>query len=126
LERDFGVEVAKAFTAARPNWAFRVCNVTSWTSFLWLVLGLVGQGAFSARMLIQWAVSEKKKQSTVPPLFWWLSLLGAMALFAYFTWRQDLVGVLGQAPGVVIYARNLRLIAKARRRALREPLGARA
>jgi lipid-A-disaccharide synthase-like uncharacterized protein len=66
--------------------------------------------------MIQWIVSERQKQSVVPEAFWWLSLAGGIALFAYFAWRQDIVGVLGQTSGVVIYARNIRLIHKRRRR----------
>ncbi len=49
-------------------------------------------------------------------MFWWLSFLGGVCLFTYFVWRKDAVGVLGQATGVVIYARNLRLIHKERTR----------
>jgi hypothetical protein len=52
----------------------------------------------------------------IPASFWWLSLFGGVALFAYFVWRQDFVGVLGQSSGIVIYARNIRLIYKRRRR----------
>jgi len=37
-------------------------------------------------------------------------------LLIYFIWRQDPIGVLGQAPNVVIYVRNIRLIRKQRRR----------
>jgi lipid-A-disaccharide synthase-like uncharacterized protein len=71
-------------------------------------------------MFIQWLVSEKEKRSVVPEIFWWLSLVGGVTLFAYFAWRQDPVGILGQSSGLVIYARNLRLIYKQRRRAGRE------
>jgi lipid-A-disaccharide synthase-like uncharacterized protein len=52
----------------------------------------------------------------ITPSFWWFSLLGGVCLFAYFVWRQDAVGVIGQSSGIVIYARNLRLIAKQKRR----------
>ena len=31
-------------------------------------------------------------------------------LIIYFIWRKDIVGVLGQATGWMIYLRNLRLI----------------
>jgi lipid-A-disaccharide synthase-like uncharacterized protein len=70
-------------------------------------------------MLIQWVISEKQRASVIPPLFWWLSFFGGVALFSYFVWRKDVVGVLGQSTGVVIYARNLRLIHKQNRRAQR-------
>jgi lipid-A-disaccharide synthase-like uncharacterized protein len=91
-------------------------NVSGWSSFGWVALGLCGQGAFLGRMLIQWIVSERSRVSTVPSLFWWLSLMGGVTLFVYFVWRKDVVGVLGQSTGIVIYARNLRLIRKQLRR----------
>ncbi len=98
-------------------------NVTSWAQFGWVAVGLFGQAAFFGRMLIQWVVSERSRVSTVPPLFWWLSLAGGVTLFAYFVWRKDVVGVLGQSTGIVIYARNLRLIRKQSARAGGTPGG---
>lgn len=94
-------------------------NITSWTNFVWVAVGLGGQIAFFGRMMIQWVTSETKRQSVVPELFWWFSLIGGVCLFTYFVWRVDFVGVLGQSTGVVIYARNLRLIHKQRRREAR-------
>lgn len=99
---------------------FRILNITGWWGLLWVTVGFAGQAAFFGRMLVQWMVSERQKRSTVPEIFWWLSLFGGIALFTYFVWRQDVVGVIGQTTGVVIYARNLRLIAKRRRRAERQ------
>lgn len=91
-------------------------NITSWGNFAWVAIGLGGQIAFFGRMLVQWIVSEKRRESVVPPIFWWLSFIGGAFLFSYFVWRTDIVGVLGQSTGVVVYARNLRLIGKQRRR----------
>lgn len=91
-------------------------NITSWWNFGWVVVGLVGQAAFFGRMLVQWVISEKSRRSQVPELFWWLSFSGGVCLFTYFVWRVDVVGVVGQSTGVVIYARNLRLIYKEKQR----------
>ncbi len=102
------------------NWLFRFLNITNWGSLIWITIGFAGQGAFFGRMALQWVVSEREKKSVIPESFWWLSLVGGVALFAYFAWRQDIVGVLGQTSGVVIYARNIRLIHKQRRRAERQ------
>ncbi|XAL99508.1 lipid-A-disaccharide synthase N-terminal domain-containing protein [Phycisphaeraceae bacterium D3-23] len=85
-------------------------DITSWTGVLWVGLGLLGQALFTGRMLVQWLSSERAKRSVVPPAFWWLSLIGAAMLLAYFIWRTDIVGVLGQSAGFLIYARNLWLI----------------
>jgi lipid-A-disaccharide synthase-like uncharacterized protein len=114
----FGEDVYTSVTQEQAGVVFRALNITSWASLVWVCVGFAGQMAFFGRMMIQWLVSEKQKQSVVPEAFWWLSLFGGVTLFVYFVWRQDIVGVLGQCSGVVIYARNLKLIAKQRRRAL--------
>jgi lipid-A-disaccharide synthase-like uncharacterized protein len=95
-------------------------NISSWGNFVWIVVGLGGQVCFFGRMLIQWVISENRRESVVPPMFWWLSFFGGVALFTYFVWRVDFVGVLGQSTGVVVYARNLRLIRKTKRREARK------
>jgi len=89
-------------------------------SRLWLTIGFVAQAVFTARFLVQWAVSEKKRDSVVPVAFWWLSLVGGMTLFAYAVHKQDPVFIVGQGMGVFIYVRNLMLVAKGRRRAARQ------
>ena len=81
---------------------------------LWLVVGFVGQGLFTARFLVQWWVSEKKHDSVVPIAFWWLSLLGGATLLAYAISRRDPVIICGQAMGLFIYTRNLMLVSKGR------------
>ncbi|MBZ0173603.1 MAG: lipid-A-disaccharide synthase N-terminal domain-containing protein, partial [Phycisphaerales bacterium] len=83
-------------------------NISSWLNFGWIAVGLLGQCAFFGRMMVQWIVSEKQRESIVPSAFWWMSLAGGVCLFSYFVWRVDFIGVLGQSTGIVIYARNLR------------------
>lgn len=119
-----GPEQFDAMMAAGSNWLFRLLKITSWVGVSWVLLGFAGQFAFAGRMIVQWFVSEREKQSVVPASFWWMSLFGGMAVFAYFVWRQDIVGVLGQCSGVVIYARNLKLIAKNKKRAERDAAAA--
>tara|TARA_R110002073_G_scaffold275332_1_gene438946 strand:- start:122180 stop:122773 length:594 start_codon:yes stop_codon:yes gene_type:complete len=96
-------------------------NITTWSTFGWVVIGLIGQTAFFGRMFIQWIISEKSRVSTVPEIFWWFSFIGGICLFTYFVWRVDIVGVLGQSTGIVIYARNLRLIHKEKCRESNQP-----
>lgn len=88
----------------------RLFNITSPIGIAWVGLGLLGQALFTGRMLVQWLASERNRRSTVPVAFWWMSLLGATMLLAYFIWRKDIVGILGQGLGWVIYLRNLALI----------------
>lgn len=76
----------------------------------WLILGLVGQGLFSARFVIQWLASERAHRSVVPTLFWVFSILGSTVLLAYAVHRRDPVFILGQSLGLFIYGRNLYLI----------------
>lgn len=112
----FGDRVYHDAISTEQNALFQLFRITSWSSLVWVVIGFGGQIAFSGRMLVQWFVSEKERRSTVPEAFWWMSLIGGVMLFAYFVWRQDIVGVIGQTSGLVIYARNIRLIYKHRRR----------
>lgn len=116
----YGQDVYQTTVQSQENVAFRLLNITSWAGLLWAGIGLAGQIAFSGRMLVQWIVSEKKRESVIPEIFWWLSLGGGVLLFIYFVWRQDLVGVLGQSSGVVIYARNIKLIKKRAKRQAEE------
>jgi lipid-A-disaccharide synthase-like uncharacterized protein len=81
----------------------------------WLTLGFTAQALFSARFLVQWLQSERQRKSVVPLAFWYLSLAGGSALFAYALYRQDPVFILGQGAGVFIYLRNLILIGRERR-----------
>jgi lipid-A-disaccharide synthase-like uncharacterized protein len=77
----------------------------------WVLFGMLGQILFGLRFIVQWLASERRKETTVPVAFWYLSLLGGGILFVYAFWyRQDLVITIGQAAGVLIYVRNLMLI----------------
>jgi lipid-A-disaccharide synthase-like uncharacterized protein len=85
----------------------------------WLAIGFLGQAFFTARFLVQWVVSERRRDSVVPVAFWWLSLLGGTALLSYAIFRCDPVIITGQGMGLFIYTRNLMLVGKAKRRAFR-------
>ena len=80
------------------------------TDQVWLGIGLLGQALFSARFLVQWIASERRKQSVIPTPFWYFSIGGGLTLFAYALYRQDPVFILGQGAGIFIYARNLYFI----------------
>ena len=84
---------------------------------VWLIVGFAGQALFTARFLVQWLVSEKRRDSVVPEAFWWLSLVGGLTLLCYASYRQDPVIMLGQGMGLFVYVRNLMLVGKAKRRA---------
>ena len=81
-----------------------------------VVFGLVAQLAFLGRWIVQWAASEKRGESHVPELFWWLSLTGASMLMIYYILRGEPVGIIGQSVGWTVYTRNLYLIRVKHRR----------
>lgn len=84
---------------------------TGWQAGL-VVFGFVAQGLFFLRWVIQWIATERRGESHVPVLFWWVSLVGASLLFVYFALRAEPVGMLGQSIGWLVYARNLHLLRK--------------
>ena len=75
-------------------------------------IGFVGQGLFASRFIIQWYFSEKKKESYIPVIFWYLSIFGGLGLLTYAIFRKDPVIITGQLFGIIIYLRNLILIYK--------------
>ncbi len=81
-----------------------------------MILGLVAQGLFFGRFFVQWIASERKGESTVPVAFWFFSVLGGGLLLLYAIHQRDIVFILGQAGGLVIYARNLMLIYQKKQR----------
>lgn len=83
----------------------------------WLALGLTGQILFSARFLVQWVASERRKTSFVPTAFWYLSIGGGICLLAYAIHRADPVFVLGQSAGLIVYFRNLVLLRRQKKAA---------
>ena len=98
------------------GWLETLLHVGSLTELLWVVFGFAAQLMFTARFLVQWIASERAKDSVMPVAFWYFSLAGGLMLLAYALYRADPVFILGQALGVVIYARNLWLIYAKRRR----------
>ena len=79
-----------------------------------LVIGFIGQGLFASRFVFQWIYSEKKGESYIPLVFWYLSIFGGMGLLTYAIFRKDPVIIVGQLFGIFIYLRNLILIYKKR------------
>lgn len=89
---------------------------------LLLGIGLLAQAMFSARFLVQWVISERRGESVVPIAFWYFSLAGGLMLFTYALLRKDLVIMLGQGTGILIYSRNLWLIHRKRRAGSASPV----
>lgn len=86
------------------------------SSHWWLMtIGFLGQSLFFMRFFLQWIVSEKEKRSVIPVSFWYFSLLGSFFLLVYALLRNDIVFIIGQSTGFIIYFRNLFLIQRERR-----------
>ena len=71
------------------------------------VIGFLAQICFSARIILQWMLSEKAKKVVSPSIFWKLSLIGAYLLFIYGWLRNDFAIILGQFISYYIYIWNL-------------------
>ena len=84
----------------------------STNEIIFLSIGFIGQGIFASRFIVQWILSEKKGESYIPVIFWYLSIFGGMGLLTYAIFRKDPVIILGQTFGIFIYLRNLNLIYK--------------
>ncbi len=87
-------------------------NELSNTEIIFLIIGFLGQGLFASRFIFQWIYSEKKGESSIPIIFWYLSIFGGLGLLTYAIFRKDPVIILGQTFGIFIYLRNLILIYK--------------
>ena len=87
-------------------------NSLSIYEIVFLTIGFTGQALFASRFLVQWIYSERMGKSTIPILFWYLSIFGGIGLLTYAIFRKDPVIILGQAFGIIIYLRNLVLIYK--------------
>jgi lipid-A-disaccharide synthase-like uncharacterized protein len=80
-----------------------------------LVLGFAGQFLFFMRFFIQWIHSEKHQQSIIPEAFWYFSIGGSLLLLVYAIIRKDIVFIVGQSTGLLIYVRNLVFIQRGKK-----------
>ena len=74
----------------------------------WTAVGWLANVTFTSRFLVQWYATEKRKQVTVPALFWWLSLVGALLFLFYAVYYdQHHVIIFAYAFPWIVYIRNL-------------------
>jgi lipid-A-disaccharide synthase-like uncharacterized protein len=85
-------------------------TTTPTTELVWITIGFIAQFLFSMRFIVQWLATEKARASIIPETFWYFSMAGGVMLLAYAIYRMDPVFILGQAAGLVIYARNIYFI----------------
>ncbi|MGA0025950.1 MAG: lipid-A-disaccharide synthase N-terminal domain-containing protein [Steroidobacteraceae bacterium] len=84
----------------------------------WKLVGYFGVALFSGRWLVQIYYSRRHQRSVMPPLFWYMSMVGSVALLAYFTFgKNDSVGILSNLFPAAVAFYNLTL----ERRRIRSP-----
>lgn len=76
---------------------------------LWIYcIGFSAQVFFTARVLVQWYLSEKNRKVESPALFWIFSIIGSLILLFYGWLRRDLAIIIGEFISFYIYLWNLR------------------
>ena len=90
------------------DWLWHNGNFLGIEWHAWKIVGWAGNLVFSSRFILQWYVTEKQKQVTVPTAFWWLSLIGSLLLLAYAVfWEKSSVFIFAYAFTWIPYIRNL-------------------
>lgn len=75
--------------------------------YLIFAIGFLAQGFFSARILVQWILSERQRRIVSPNAFWICSIAGSILLFVYGWLRNDFSIILGQFISYYVYIWNL-------------------
>ncbi|GAK37327.1 MAG: lipid-A-disaccharide synthase N-terminal domain-containing protein [Bacteroides graminisolvens] len=70
-------------------------------------IGFLAQALFSARLVVQWLLSEKARKVVSPTSYWQISILASYLLFVYGWLRDDFAIILGQYISYYIYIWNL-------------------
>lgn len=74
----------------------------------WLyIIGFLAQAFFSARLFLQWLLSERSRQVVSPSVYWILSIAGSYLLFIYGWLRDDFAIIFGQFISYYIYLWNV-------------------
>ncbi len=81
----------------------------------WIFLGLMGQILFAFRFLIQWLATEVKRESVIPPVFWYLSLIASLLQIISYSFQKEWLYAIGLLTTLFIYFRNIWLLKKGRK-----------
>ena len=81
--------------------------LAKFTFDFWTVWGMIAQGLFFTRFVLQWYYSEKHKRVVIPTVFWYLSLLGAIMVIVYAIARSDIVFLITGILQIALYSRSL-------------------
>jgi lipid-A-disaccharide synthase-like uncharacterized protein len=100
-------------------------DIAGWftNDHIWALVGAGGTALFASRFIVQWLQSEREGRSVIPVAFWYCSIGGGIVTLAYTMHLKSVPLSVGQASGLIVYARNLYLIFR-ERAALRGAAGA--
>src|SRR5574344_851249 len=70
-------------------------------------IGFLAQALFSARLVVQWLLSEKARKVVSPTSYWQISILASYLRFVYGWLRDDFAISVGQYISYYIYIWNL-------------------
>ncbi len=89
------------------------------TENIWLLFGLFGQTVFASRFFVQLFKSEMAGRSVMPEIFWYISLAGGFITLIYSVHlgKGGIPFMLGQFGGLFVYARNIQLVHREKKRA---------
>lgn len=73
----------------------------------WVLFGLLAQGIFFMRFVVQWIFSELAGKAVIPMSFWYLSITGSVMILIYSVHRHDIVFIMATLFSMVIYIRNI-------------------
>ncbi len=79
-------------------------------NWMWIAVGVAGNLMFAARFIIQWIATELNRKSTMPNVFWHISVVAAILQCASFTAQREWLYAIGPILNVPVYVRNLWLI----------------
>lgn len=82
----------------------------------WVVLGACGLLMLNLRYLYQWYRSEQANESVLPLGFWFISAVASVFVVVYGIYRFDVVLLVSQGMGLLVYVRNILLSWSRRKR----------
>jgi lipid-A-disaccharide synthase-like uncharacterized protein len=103
-------EAASWFRIPTSAWNLPTTGDDSFVHICWHAIGTSGLVLFNSRFWVQWWTTERYGTSMLSPLFWWMSLLGALLCIFYFHHIGDTINLIGPLIGIIPYIRNLMLI----------------
>lgn len=72
-----------------------IFQLHGWIVTPWKIIGFIGALMFGGRWVVQLFASRAAGRPVVPRLFWYMSLLGNVALLSYFIFgKNDSVGII--------------------------------